>query len=409
MTLFIALQEFWRDLKAQKLRAFLTILGIMWGTVAVVSLLAFGTGFQRQTVKNMRGIGEGIVIVFSGTTTKPYQGFGVGRSVALYEEDAALLAREIPEIETISPEYSQWQSTVSRGTKQIKPLISGVIPAYSDIRNIFPQPGGRFLNEPDSEQSRHVIFLGDSLKYFLFGSGEAVGQYVYVDGVPFLVIGVMQHKRQDSSYNRRDEDRAYIPASTFSAFFGRKRINNLVYKPRDPRYSAYISRRMYEVLGSKYKFDPSDKNALWVWDTTEFQKIALYFFLGLNLFFGIVGSLTLIVGGIGVANIMYVVVEERTREIGIKRATGARRRDILMQFFGETFFIISLGAVLGLLISVLLVSAANTFSLKDFIGVPVISPLVVLTTVSILGLVGIIAGYFPARRAANLNPIDCLR
>lgn len=409
MSVGITLQEFFHDLRAQKLRAFLTVFGIIWGTVAVVVLLAFGTGFKRQTAKSMHGLGEGIVIVFPGRTTKPYQGFGIGRRIRFMEEDAYILAREIPEIETISPEYARWNATMQYGTKSIKPLVSGVIPGYATIRNIIPQPGGRFLNQPDLRYRRHVVFLGDSLKYFLFGSEDAIGKFVLLDGVPFLVIGVMQHKTQISSYNRRDEDRAFIPTSTFSAFFGHRFINNLVYKPRDPRLSPYVTRRVYEVLGKKYKFDPTDKNALWVWDTSEFDKIVTYFFLGFNLFMGLIGSLTLIVGGIGVANIMYVVVQERTREIGIKRAVGARKWHIVLQFFLETFFIIGIGAALGFSISFALIRLARLIPMEEFLGYPALSPTVVLITVAILGAIGLVAGFFPARRAANLNPIDCLR
>jgi putative ABC transport system permease protein len=409
MPLWIALQEFWHDLRQQKLRAFLTILGITWGTVAVVVLLAFGFGFKKQTEKNMHGLGEAITIVFPGQTTKPYQGFGIGRWIRFHMEDADLLAREIPQIHTVCPEFARWNSTVRYRDKQIKPLVSGVPPEYAEIRNIFPQPGGRFINLLDERHRRHVIFLGDSLKYLLFGNKKAVGQYVSLDGVPFLVIGVMQHKNQNSSYNRRDEDRAFIPLSTFSTFYGEKIINNLVIKPKDPRLSPHITERLYQVLGRKYRFDPTDKNALFIWDTTEFDKIALYFFLGFNLFMAIVGSLTLIVGGIGVANIMYVVVQERMREIGIRRAVGAKRLHILAQFFLEAFAIVLAGSLLGFSIAWALTRLARLIPMERYMGYPEFSPTVVLIASLILGAVAFAAGFFPARRAARLDPVQCLR
>lgn len=409
MLIFAEIQEFAHDLRVQKLRVFLTVFGIMWGTVAVVVLLSFGTGFKKQTAKNMHGIGEGIVIIFPGTTTKPYRGFGIGRPIRLVEEDATLLSREIPDIQMISPEFSKWNSTLRRGTKISRPLISGVNPGYSSLRNIIPQADGRFLNDLDMKNRRHVIFLGDSIKFHLFGSQNAIGRNILLDGVPFLIIGVMKHKTQNSTYNRRDEDRAFIPLTTYMAFFGKKRISDLVYKPRDPSRSKEISKRVYEVLGKKYKFDPTDKNAIWVWDTSEMDKVLNQFFLGLNIFLGIIGSFTLLVGGIGVANIMYVVVQERTREIGIKRAVGAHRRDILLQFLVETLFIIGIGAGLGLLLSIGLIYLSHFIPMGDFVGYPTFSGNVFLITLFILGTIGLLAGFFPARKASRMRPIDCLR
>jgi len=409
MLIFNELQEFIYDLRVQKLRVFLTVFGIMWGTVAVVILLSFGTGFKKQTAKNMHGLGEGIVILFPGSTTKPFRGFGIGRPVRLVEEDASLLSREIPEIQTISPEFSNWNATLRKGTKIARPLISGVNPEYAAIRNIIPVSGGRFLNVLDMKKSRHVVFLGDSIKYRLFGSKKIVGKNVLLNGVPFLIIGVMKHKTQNSSYNRRDQDRAFIPASTFSAFFGTKRISDLVYKPAIPGHSVQISKKVYEVLGKKYKFDPTDKNAISLWDTTEMDKMLNQFFLGLNIFLGIIGSFTLFVGGIGVANIMYIVVRERTREIGIKRAVGAHRRDILLQFLGETFVIVGIGAGSGFLLSIGMIRLARVLPIGDFVGYPEFSGTVFLVVMLILGAVGLLAGFFPARKASQMNPIDCLR
>ena len=166
---------------------------------------------------------------------------------------------------------------------------------------------------------------------------------------------------------------------------------------------------MREVLGRKYRFNPADDDALGVWDTTEFEQMFEYLFLGFNLFFAIVGSFTLTVGGIGVANIMYVVVRERTREIGIKRSVGARRPDILRQFFFEATTIVMTGGILGFLLSLGVVRLVSFGDMEEFIGTPQISPVVALVTMGLLGIVGLAAGYFPARKAANLDPVECLR
>jgi putative ABC transport system permease protein len=166
---------------------------------------------------------------------------------------------------------------------------------------------------------------------------------------------------------------------------------------------------VYQVLGRKYRFDPTDKDALRVWDTSEWESRFEYLFIAFNAFFALVGSFTLTVGGIGVANIMYIVVRERTREIGIKRSVGARRRDILVQFFSESFMIVAIGAVLGLLLSVGIVWGMSFVPMQEFVGSPKISPIVALVTVGLLGVIGFMAGLFPAKKAANLDPVECLR
>ena len=200
-----------------------------------------------------------------------------------------------------------------------------------------------------------------------------------------------------------------MPASTFSSLYGVTNVNNIIYIPKDPRRSEEVNEKVREVLGKRYKFDPADKDAVWIWDTAEFDKFLFYFFLAFNIFLGLIGSFTLAVGGIGVANIMYIVVQERIKEIGVKRAVGARRSNILVQFFMETFFIITLGSIVGFMIALGITKAMEFLPIKDFIGTPVVSLPVVLATAAILSLIGLAAGLMPARRAANLNVVDCLR
>jgi putative ABC transport system permease protein len=219
----------------------------------------------------------------------------------------------------------------------------------------------------------------------------------------------MQKKTQNSSYNRRDQDRVFIPASTFSSLYGVTRLSNIIYIPKDPTRSEEVNDHVREILGKRYKFDPSDHDAVWIWDTAEFDKFLFYFFLGFNIFMGLIGSFTLAVGGIGVANIMYIVVQERIKEIGVKRAVGAKKSNIMSQFFMETFFIIILGSSIGFLIALGITQVLQYIPIKDFVGTPVISLPVVAATTVILSIIGLAAGLLPARRAANLNVVDCLR
>ncbi|HUL42939.1 MAG TPA: ABC transporter permease [Bacteroidota bacterium] len=403
------ISEFLADLRAQKLRAFLTTFGIIWGTVAIVVLIAFGVGFKKQVSKDMHGLGESIAILFPGSTTKAYEGFGVGRPIRLVEEDAKLLETQVPALAHATPEYGKRKIAVRVGQNIANPLITGIFPVYAELRNIIAEPNGRFINDDDIVNRRRVVMLGNKIKDFLFGESDAVGKLVYVDETPFVVVGVMQPKTQNSSYNSRDRDRVFIPASTFSSVFGNPYINNIIYTPKDPRESKAVETQVREVLGKKYKFDAADQDAIWVWDTTEEDKFLFYFFLAFDIFMGLIGSFTLGVAGIGVANIMVIVVQERYREIGVKRAVGAKKSNVMFQFFLETMFIIGIGSVIGFVISLGVIQLLQYIPIKEYVGAPEMSWEVVVATVGILTLIGLAAGLMPARRAANLNIVECLR
>jgi putative ABC transport system permease protein len=405
---FDLIRQFFDDLRAQRLRTLLTVLGITWGTVAVIVLLAFGTGLSRQMQENALALGDGIVIMSGGRTTRTFEGFPEGRAVRLSERDVAILRQEIPELAEISPEYGA-PARVSNGAIGANPYVTGIIPEYAPMRNIHVQGDGRFINELDVAHRRRVAVLGNGLDSLLFKGGAAIGAEVLIAGVPFTVIGVMRPKNQNSSYQARDQDRIFIPSSTHRAIFGHEYVRHVIWRTADPGQTKAAERRMFEILGRRHKFDTADRPALNIWDTNEQMRMFTYLFLGFNLFLGIVGSFTLTVGGIGVANIMYIVVRERTPEIGIRRSVGARRRHIMAQFMAETFLIVGIGALFGFLISAGLVALGGMLPLQDEIGTPTLSGLVAATTVALLAAIAFLAGLFPARRAARLDPVECLR
>jgi putative ABC transport system permease protein len=406
--LFTIVSEFISDLRAQKLRAFLTTFGLIWGTVAIVVLIAFGVGFKKQLSANMHGIGDQIAIMWPGKTTKAFEGYGTGRFLSFVEEDANLLSARIRDLAAVSPEYAR-RTPVRVGQNILNPGITGIYPIYGEMRNVIPQMGGRFIDDLDMQQRRRVAVLGDKVKEFLFAENDAIGKLVYVGDTPFTVIGVMQKKTQPSSYNMRDQDRIFIPASTYSSVFGQIHLTNIIYKAVDLASTDEVNKQVRQVLGQRYKFDPADKDAVWIWDTSEFDKFMFYFFLGFNIFMGLIGSFTLGVAGVGVANIMFVVVQERVREIGVKRAAGAKKSNILFQFFMETGFIIAIGSSIGFVIAYGIIQLLQFMPIKDFVGTPEMSMGVVVATVFVLSVIGLAAGLMPARRAANLNVVDCLR
>ena len=410
MSFWLALEQLWRDFRYQRLRTLLTVLGVMWGTASVVMLLALGTGLNAHVAVSFHGLGEKIMILWPGRTSLSFKGIPKGRALHFREEDAAVLLAEVPSIRDVSPEYSRWSVPVQFEKNRVSVNMVGIHPCFGDIRNIIPEPGGRFINDLDLKGQRRVVFIGDQLKKDLFGERTAVGKNIFIDGAPFLVVGVMKEKEQDSSYSGRDKDKAIIPATTFAMMTGYRYINNLVVQPHDVRDREIVTSGIYRALGRKYRFDPEDEEAIQIWDTAEWQeKFLLYFFLGFKIFLGILGGFTLVVGGIGVSNIMNAVVEERTREIGIKMAVGAKRKLILSQFLLETMVIMTIGGLLGFAVSWGIVKAVGLFDVEEYIGTPAISIPVAALTIGLLGVIGFLSGFFPARRAARLNPVQALK
>ncbi|HCS47564.1 MAG TPA: ABC transporter permease [Candidatus Aminicenantes bacterium] len=404
---------FYMELRRQRKQMTLTIVALAWGTFSIVILLAFGEGLNRQMAKAFHGLGQGICIVGGGQTSKPYLGLGKGRRIFLKLEDLDLLQERVAGIELISPENDRYINTLTYGRKSITKRVIGVAPAFEELRTYYPERESRFLNETDVEGKRRVIFLGANLKEALFGTGEAVGKTILVNAVPFLVVGIMQDKMQNSMYNGPDVEKAAIPYTTYLAIFGDKYLSRLIYKPMDLTRSEMVKDDVIRVLAQKYKFDPEDKQAVDFWDTVEQERTTNKIFLGIKIFMGVIGGLTLIVAGVGVANIMYVSARKRTKEIGIKMALGAKKRYILAQFISEALMIAFAGGAAGVLLSVAAVEGVNAMALKgdvaDILAHPAISLDIMVATALILSLIGFLAGFFPARRAASLNPVEALR
>jgi len=408
MHILLSLKQFLSDLRRQKLRTVMTMFGIFWGTCSIVLLFAFGKGITAQQLKSQKGLGENILIVWPGITSKDFAGLPKGRRVQPNEDDIAYIKERAKTIERISPENGR-DMTVKYGKQNTRRQVIGVWPEFGVMRNLVPTYGSRFINERDIKDRRRVIFLGDALAKDLFGDSAAVGQEILLNGMPFVVVGVMKTKDQDSSYRGRDNRMGFMPHSTYQAMFSERYCDDFVAQCY-PQYTGAITQKeIYTLLGQKYKFDPNDEGALSVWDTTEGFAFLKNFFYAFSTFLVGIGVATLITGGIGVTNIMNVVLEERTKEIGIKMALGARKSAILSQFIVETLVITLVGGVLGFCFAYAIVQVVPLFGGEEYIGVPEVDMMASVMVVIVLGLVGFVAGIFPARRAANLQPVQALK
>ncbi len=405
----ITIKQFWGDLRRQKLRSLLTMFGIFWGSCSIVLLFAFGQGIKEQNLISMKGMGDNIAIFWPGLTAQEFQGLPKGRRINPTVEDILLIKRSSQAINTISPEFRRWNRRISYGENVARSPIVGVWPEFGEMRNLIPCLGSRFLNNRDLEERRRVVFIGNILKTDLFGNDEAVGKQILINGTPFIVIGVMKEKDQDSSYGGRDSRQAFIPSSTFETMFSARYMNNFVLQARKDRTMNMARNEVYTIMGKRHRFDPSDEQSLGVWDTTRNFEFMTSFFTAFQAFLVGIGITTLITGGIGVSNIMNVVLEERTKEIGIKMALGARKSMIMLQFVFETLLITGFGGLLGFAFAALIVTIVPMMGLQEYIGIPTVNLWAGVLVTMVLGVVGFTAGIFPARRAANLQPVQALK
>src|SRR5712672_1913266 len=351
-------KQAWIALGRNPVRSFLTMSGISWGIVAVTLLLSYGSGFRGVLMYTFEVFGKGAVICWPGTTSEQAGGHRTGKTVRFEQEDADWVKAQSPLVKRVTRETVRWKGITHQERLSETP-IRGVLFEYGEMCNEIPTEG-RWISPDDIAERRRVAFLGAILRRKLFSGTPAIGETVRIDGVKFTVVGSMDTKFSDSNYFTSDDESVFIPYTTAGDLWDARYASVMLFEPIAPNFEADAMQQFRAAIANRQHFSPSDKRAITMFGREEFKPIYEGITLGIEALLFMIGAMTLGIGGVGVMNIMLVSVEERVREIGLRRALGARKRHIKLQFLAETLLIMLIGGAIGVALSYLIAWAVGT-------------------------------------------------
>lgn len=406
---FDVLSTLWSN----KLRTFLTMFGIAWGIVSIVLMVAAGEGLRAGQAKQQATFAKDLMIIFAGRTSLQAGGTRAGHRIHFEDTDPAYVAEQSPSCKYVLPELGN-EASVRSNFNSAHPTVAGSYPPFAEIRSLDVGAGG-FYTWQDVRENRRVAFLGAEINKQLFPQGGAIGQNIYIQGIPYVVIGVMRDKKQDSSYDGWDVQKIFIPFPVMREDLPNKppqtphSIDRMLVQPRGVAEHENCKHQLKAALARLHGFDPADKDAISNWDTLEEAKAFAAMTDGMKYFLGAVGVTTLLLGGLGVMNVMLVAVRERTREIGIRKSLGATSHSILRQFFLETLIVVFLSGGIGLGMAYGFCAFVNQFPMPDYFAGLVPTWQSGALALALLGTEAFFAALYPARQAASIDPIEALR